>query len=472
MQLRRFAAALSTVALVATIAGASGGVAQAAESAKAGLDLSTPEAAKAYLVSQGFDPSKFIVQVGPRNYAGPVCPGPGWNCTAARLVVQIATAGGVNYAECAEDARQCAIVQGSNAQLVGPQVSGGDKDVNMHARCREKSTETDEGGGVLEACMIEQINPTTGNNHAVVQMMVHDNDGSTQFAQTDAVVTQSTHGDGDNHAVVHEQIVLHTNDESPQKQDGFQSLKLTQDVLPLVEDSEVIPATGDNFGHVKQTQHITARAQSDGSVQLQQTTEREDGDPCTAVGGSFDANTCIEFHQTTGTGRNDLNDHQDHNVEAVASGSGAEQTQGCRNKQCGLELTGSQEPFGSTNNVHNDQSIHYTLKGPQGTSQIQDPPLKNQLGVQMGSPNDLWKVTQLAVLTATDADALQGHINQVDDMSTGTVDAQSVAIIDGERSKIVCNASSCNYTQVCGEFAEVEFGPFCPEFEDVSIPED
>jgi hypothetical protein len=475
MRLKRHGAALSIAVLVTALGGASGGIATAAGATRTGPDLSTVEAAKAYLISQGYDPTRFVFQVGLKNYAGASCPGLGWNCTKANLVVQIATAGGVNYANCAPSGRRCVIVQGG--RVVGPVPLSGEGDMNMHGHCptpdafdnkekRMMSKETDAGGGIL-FCEITQINPTTGNNHAVVGMSVHDNDGSTQFAQTDAEVTQETHGDGDNHAVVHEEIVLDTHDGSTQKQDGFQSLVLNQDVLPVMEGTTVVmPATGDNYGDVKETQKIT---QLGGSVQLQQTTERLGGDPC--AGTSFDANSCVDFHQMTGTGRNTLIAHMDHNVAATAAGEGADQTQGCTSKECGLELSGEQLPLGSTNTVDDNQTIHYTLNGPDGTTQTQDPPMKNQ-GLQTGGPNDLWEVDQLAVLTASDPYALQGHINVVDDSSTGTVDADSVVIIDGARSEIVCNASSCDYMQVCGEFAEVEFSPFCPEFEDVSIPED
>jgi hypothetical protein len=473
MPLRRFAAAVSTVVLIALLGGANGEVGQAAGGARAGPDLSTPEAAKAYLVSQGFDPSKFIFQVGLKNYAGPSCPGLGWNCTGANLVVQIATAGGENYAACAEGVRQCVIVQGSSAGLAAPLKATGEDDVNMHGRCTpppEGANMRLKDSGTL-TCTITQDNPTTGNNHAVASMSIHDNDSPTQRAQEDAVVTQTTHGDGDNHAVVHEEIVLYTTDGSTQMQDGFQSLKLMQDVVPLVEDTDVIPATGDNFGNVKQTQNITARARSDDSVQLQQTTERVGGDPCISAAfvPATDTNSCVEFHQTTGTGRNDLNVHQDHNVEAVASGTGADQTQGCTSKVCGLEMTGSQEPFGSTNNVDNHQSITYTLRGPDDATQLQDPPIRNQGGSQMGSTEDLWKVGQVAVLMASNPDAMQAHINEVSDTSTGTVDAQSVIIIDGKRSEIVCNASSCSYVQACGDVpGETEIELFCPEFMDVT----
>jgi hypothetical protein len=285
MLLRRFAAALSTAVLVVAIAGSGGGIAQAAQNQtgqRAGPNLSTPEAAKAYLSSLGLDPSKFVVQVGLLNYAGPTCPGPTWSCTGAALVIQIATAGGVNSADCAEDVRQCVIVQGSNAQLTGPlKVTGEDKDVNMHAHCPSEDTQKNlmlKDSGEL-TCVITQTNTTTGNNHAVVGMMIHDNDSSIQRGQMDATVTQSTFGDGDNHAIVHEDIVLYTHDESTQQQDGFQSLVLNQTVAPVFEDTtEVVPATGDNWAEVKETQHFSALAQQKGCVQKLKTEDQ--ADPC------------------------------------------------------------------------------------------------------------------------------------------------------------------------------------------------
>jgi hypothetical protein len=464
MRLRRCAAALSAAGLVAILGGASGVVAQAAGGASAGPDLSTLEAAKAYLVSQGFDPSKFIFQVGLKNYAGPSCPGLGWNCTTANLVVQIAAPGGTNWADCAPDAQQCVIVQGTQpVEILG----GEGSETNMHGHCPEA-----EPGKRLMAhesttltCTITQNNETPGgNNHAVAGIAIHDNDGPVQEARMDAVVEQFALGDGDNHAVVHEEIVLQTSDESTgtQMQDGFQSLNLIQGT-----------ETGDNFADVKQTQRITAHARLPATTQKQNTLE--DPDPC--AGPSTEANTCVNFRQTTEAGRNDLNVHQDHNVAAV--GAGGQQNQGCASKECTLELDGSQEFVGSTNGVDNHQSITYTLRGPAGTTQIQDPRIANGPGFQLGSENDLWKVTQLAVLTANDADDLgdvQAHINQVDDLSVfGTVDAQSVIIIDGERSEIVCNQTSCNYVQACGdveEFFEDDPEFLCPDFREEPPPVD
>src|SRR5213592_2654559 len=66
----------------------------------------------------GVDPATAVRQVGLLNYAGPNCPGIGWNCTTATNVVQVASAGGQNRFECDpaglltdEGTNTCVIVQ-------------------------------------------------------------------------------------------------------------------------------------------------------------------------------------------------------------------------------------------------------------------------------------------------------------------------------------------------------------------------
>jgi hypothetical protein len=50
-----------------------------------------------------------VRQVGLRNYAGPNCPGKGWNCTTSTRVLQVASAGGSNTVNCS--APTCNITQ-------------------------------------------------------------------------------------------------------------------------------------------------------------------------------------------------------------------------------------------------------------------------------------------------------------------------------------------------------------------------
>ena len=64
-------------------------------------DLSTNEGVAAYLRSKGMSAKGFVVQRGQLNYAGPKCPGRGWNCTKKTKVVQISSGRhGKNRSEC------------------------------------------------------------------------------------------------------------------------------------------------------------------------------------------------------------------------------------------------------------------------------------------------------------------------------------------------------------------------------------
>src|SRR2546430_4401521 len=84
-------------------------------------DLSSLPAIEAYLASIGVGMESVVVQQGPLNYAGPLCPGDGWNCTTANAVVQISTGrSGANIFDCLPSINatipalnECLIVQSS-----------------------------------------------------------------------------------------------------------------------------------------------------------------------------------------------------------------------------------------------------------------------------------------------------------------------------------------------------------------------
>ena len=58
---------------------------------KHAIDLSTNAAVKQYLRSLGISPRGVVIQRGARNYAGPNCPGKGWNCTRSHKVCLLYT---------------------------------------------------------------------------------------------------------------------------------------------------------------------------------------------------------------------------------------------------------------------------------------------------------------------------------------------------------------------------------------------
>jgi hypothetical protein len=107
-----------------------------------------------------------VTQVGPRNYAGPECPGEHWNCTTARNVVQIATSGGKNRFDCTSFAKNAP----SDNPCVAVQTA--DEGGLNRARCAQATKETDQKPQEEEqTCSITQTN-TTGNNVAIARQFV------------------------------------------------------------------------------------------------------------------------------------------------------------------------------------------------------------------------------------------------------------------------------------------------------------
>src|SRR5690348_10178763 len=79
--------------------------------------LSTRTGANLYLVQHGLNPTGFVVQRGTHNYAGPKCPGKGWNCTTSKRVLQITDRAGAAIITCGptgivvNDPGDCEVVQ-------------------------------------------------------------------------------------------------------------------------------------------------------------------------------------------------------------------------------------------------------------------------------------------------------------------------------------------------------------------------
>src|SRR2546427_236259 len=103
-----------------------------------------------------------IRQIGARNYAGPNCPGVGWNCTTATRVLQVATDdGGQNVAQCTDatpistaDTQMCTISQTGASNT---------------ARCIEHLN----APVATQTCGITQ---TGARNQAVGEQMIRSND--------------------------------------------------------------------------------------------------------------------------------------------------------------------------------------------------------------------------------------------------------------------------------------------------------
>ena len=90
MTFKRLLGMVGALCAVAVLTG-SVGAGAARTPTKHAINLSTNAGVKQYLRSLGISPRGVVIQRGARNYAGPNCPGKGWNCTRSQRVVQIAT---------------------------------------------------------------------------------------------------------------------------------------------------------------------------------------------------------------------------------------------------------------------------------------------------------------------------------------------------------------------------------------------
>ncbi|HEY3181766.1 MAG TPA: hypothetical protein VGJ77_02935, partial [Gaiellaceae bacterium] len=181
--------ALAGVVLAAAMAIASAGAAPRQAEAVTKIDLSSPAAVGKYLRSIGVNPRTVVVQRGRRNYAGPQCPGKGWNCTKAHRVLQVATRGTWNRFECSESTGSypshattpdsCFVMQSSESS-------------NNLAVCRERTDAPD----VTQSCTIIQQS-TSGVNRARVRQVIEQDDEDTATATQRTEVTQHN-GSGKN----------------------------------------------------------------------------------------------------------------------------------------------------------------------------------------------------------------------------------------------------------------------------------
>lgn len=238
------------------------GGAAATSAATSALDLSTPEAIEAYLTSKGVDPATVVWQTGERNYAGPNCPGAGWNCTTATKVVQLAPPGGQNSAECAGIA--CITVQ-----------NGPDNGVEC--------TETTDGGSlVAQKCLVAQVGE---RNKAIVRMLIRQTTGAVQDARQAVEADQTATEKNDLHIFMTVKQSSKDVEAGAQKQDAHQAAFVFQEQT----GADGATGTAGNFLHV----HMVQDQDLSGAATLQE--QNTDPAPIDSQQGmDFD---CAPFHK-------------------------------------------------------------------------------------------------------------------------------------------------------------------------------
>ena len=217
----KLAALVAVAAIVAGLSGGAGatnaptraasatskGVARSAASTAAAqrsallrhANLTTVAGAKRYLRAIGVDPRGVVIQRGPRNYAGPSCPGARWTCTStAHPVVQLATAGGKNTFLCTSG--RCAVVQATRSATATTTKRSLTAAAAMNKGTCIKTT------GVTQSCSINQTN-ATADNQAIVVESVPKSTGLTQTASATAQITQTASGASNKNTACVSQIV-------------------------------------------------------------------------------------------------------------------------------------------------------------------------------------------------------------------------------------------------------------------------
>lgn len=311
--------------------------------------LSTRVGANLYLVQHGLSPRGFVIQRGSHNYAGPNCPGAGWNCTTAKRVLQIAMrAGQVNQTDCGPSGVvkhtvnvDCEIVQTSD---------GGSND----AECVQSSA----SGSAAENCVIFQTTSGSGANSVTVDQAI-DTTPPAVFTEVPPAppanqsVTQYTginqqSEQGNNSVTLQQSITLdQTTGSGPtQNEDATQQLSVTQK-----------STTGNNLvgnGDTAASQSLTETA-SFNTADSQTITQNQN-----ASDSSPNTNTGIK--QTSDSGSNSVNLSQGNTLSAVASGNApvVNQTQGTA-------------PYGGINSVIDQQSSgQSSISNNQTESQNED----------------------------------------------------------------------------------------------------
>jgi hypothetical protein len=275
------------------------------------------------------NPKKVVIQKGARNYAGPKCPGKGWNCTKARQVIQYSLHHDDDDGEPNYNGRNRFACSSSYGGTGSQDNNPNDGQVSCFV-IQIRSTpghnaaacvqETNSRPVVTQTCDIEQFTPK-GNNFALIDQSVSRRDtGGEQEVLQKAFLDQSAI-EGSNLASIDQDanLLIVGTSASGQEQDAHQLADATLDT-----------ETGHNGLNVDQHQDLEERATGSIARQLQ----NADLDPVVncAPEGPGAPNSCADIDMTTGTGNNLLDLDQENDLDMTVAGgtvTGSQQQGSC-----------------------------------------------------------------------------------------------------------------------------------------------
>jgi uncharacterized repeat protein (TIGR01451 family) len=401
--------------------------------AGAGSAAKPTSAASAPRAQSSWTAPGVVRQVGLRNYAGPNCPGKGWNCTTATRVVQVASAGGTNSFVCSPSSSGTA----PPTTCVINQIGG----ATNTARC----TEQNSSSNVSLSCQITQTG--TSANYAYVNQNINQTDNPTQIGTEKAVVTQ-----GPASVTNFLQVGQAVNQSSKvasggtQKQFAYQSLTVTQ--------TAATGSSGTNYAAVNQTQLQKEYARS--TVQEQDTSDVPSGsslpdcNPATPPNGPGAPNVCANIAQSSDAGANTNQLRQNVNEDQNSTGV-ATQTQG--NGDGGLDSRVHQETNTGTssNAAVLSKNQHQTAAVSSLTHQFQNDPVSCcGFASQVGGTNNTDSINLSSALSASGDSSPDQNSDLI---GTTHHDPNDGSCTIAEKASI--NIDSTNNT---------ESFPTCPEF--------
>jgi hypothetical protein len=461
--LKRVALAASTALTLATALLVGTASAAAADTP----DLSSRAAIEQYLVSIGVDPATAVWQTGLKNYAGPSCPGKGWNCVRANApIVQIAAPLGTNLFSCT--GLDCVAVQ------VAPQ--GG----NNGAQCdRDDRHDPD----ALQVCDVTQVNSEGNPNSSNAARITQNIQQSTSSSEAEAFIQEArqvaritqVNGEGKNIAGINQVIGQVQNDRGgaaiTQSQEAHQAATVNQTTV-----------TGTNSSDINERQNQSQRAsgttglvtQKQNTIVEADTTTNADNDcdqpedapdsydPTSTLGQR--KNQCADVLQNsslTAGGRGTSNLFQAIAESQVISRAGTiNQDQG--------EVTGSTGQWGDVDQHSfapvTHESLHETNQDQTATNisggivfgdqfkNTGDPRCCANQTLNLGSSAD---IVMRTVQTASSDNAIQLAAFDIHCLSTGTCHTFRSATIDGgDPATRECESppeATCDEKVICTE---------------------
>jgi hypothetical protein len=417
---------LQAIALI-TVGAASVSISSGPASAR----VAAPETAisadlNSHMESIGVDPSTAVFQRGPRNYAGPNCPGLRWNCSAtSRPVVQLANSqpDARNVGECAPGSNECVIVQiGTSGENV--------------AECIE---ETDQPEGLVsQSCEIIQVN-VVGTNTALVHQAIRQSAvGTEQHGRERATLVQEN-GSGANLATVVQRI-----DQSSKNQVAAgTSIEQTQEGH-LFTSVDQDTATGSNSSNVEQFLIQSMEAALSTSMKKDaQVAQKQD---VSDAGPNTQARIDQKSNPTNG-GTNTSSLLQENQLQAEARADSITQTQGSLGG--GLDGFVRQSSSGLSTSVNRQNEVQLA------TAQVADVVSQAQHGparcctTQFDNPDNLFDIVQTSSQTASDPEALQTNELRGSCITSGICTIGQTVNLNGVVTTGGCSGAACFPFALC-----------------------